>query len=301
MAGAAHIVNNRELGRRLIRGLAAFLAALSLCLPAIAEPLRDARGKAFEPRYAKRIITLAPHIGELVAAVGAAPRIVAVSRFTDFPPMLASRPIIGDSAKLDIERIVALKPDLIIAWLSGNSPAEVAQLERLGFPVFVTESRRLADIPKTLRHLGALINANGAAPARAFEAAIARYRQQQRGPRLSVFYQLWAQPLMTINGKHWVSDVISVCGGDNVFAALAPLAPTVSLESVVQKNPDTILAGGSAEQLEAWRRFPALNAVKRNALYSVEADALHRPTLRVLDAVESVCRILDQARAGSTR
>ena len=141
----------------------------------------------------------------------------------------------------------------------------------------------------------------GAAPARAFEATIARYRKQQRTPRLSVFYQLWPQPLMTINGKHWVSDVIALCGGDNIFAALAPLAPTVSLESVLQKNPDAILAGGAADQLEAWRRFPLLNAVKRNALYSVDADDLHRPTLRLLDAVESVCRILDQARAGSTR
>lgn len=301
MAGAADTADDSQLGRHLIQAIAAVFAALWLYSTAVAAPVPDARSKVFEPRHAQRIITLAPHIGELVAAVGAAPRIVAVSRFTDYPPQLASRAVIGDSAKLDIERIVTLKPDLIIAWLSGNSPAEVAQLERLGFPVFVTESRRLADIPQTLRQLGALIDANGAAPARAFEAAIARYRKQQRTPRLSVFYQLWPQPLMTINGKHWVSDVISLCGGDNIFAALAPLAPTVSLESVLQKNPDVILAGGAAEQFEAWRRFPLLNAVKRNALYSVEADDLHRPTLRLLDAVESVCRILDQARAGSTR
>lgn len=299
MAGTAHIADDRELGRRLTRAVAAFIAALLVFAPAVAEPIRDARGKAFEPRHAKRIITLAPHIGELVAAVGAAPRIVAVSRFTDYPPQLASRAIIGDSAKLDIERIVGLKPDLVIAWLSGNSPAEISQLERLRLSVFVTESRRLADVPRALRELGALIDANGAAPAQTFEAAIARYRKQQRKPRLSVFYQLWPQPLMTINGKHWVSDVIALCGGDNIFAAMAPLAPTVSLESVIQKNPAVILAGGTPEQLEEWRRFPALSAVRRNALYSVDADDLHRPTPRLLDAVESVCRILDQARAGS--
>lgn len=301
MAGVADAVDYRELGRRLTRSIAAFFAALLVCMAAVAEPIRDARGKAFEPRHAKRIVTLAPHIGELIATVGAAPRIVAVSRFTDYPPQLTSRAIIGDAAKLDIERIVALKPDLIIAWLSGNSPAEIAQLERLGFPVFVTESRRLADVPRVLRELGALIDANGAAPAQAFEARIARYQKQQRGARLSVFYQLWPQPLMTINGKHWVSDVIALCGGDNVFAALVPLAPTVSLESVVQKNPDVILAGGPADQLEAWRRFPLLNAVKRNALFSVDADDLHRPTVRLLNAVDSVCRLLAQVRAGSRR
>lgn len=298
MAGAVDSADDRELGRRLTRGVAAFFAALLICLPAVADSIRDARGKVFEPRHAQRIVTLAPHIAELVAAVGAAPRIVAVSRFTDYPPQLASRAVIGDSAKLDVERIVRLKPDLIIAWLSGNSPAEVAQLERLGFRVFVTESRRLADIPQTLRDLGALIDANGAAPARAFEATIARYRMQQRGPRLSVFYQLWPQPLMTINGKHWVSDVISLCGGDNIFAALAPLAPTVSLEAILHKNPYVILAGGASEQLDGWRRFPRLSAVRRNALYSVAADDLHRPTPRLLNAVEGVCRVLDQARAG---
>lgn len=299
MAGVADTADDRELGRRLTRGVAAFFAALAICQPAVAESIRDARGKAFEPRHASRIITLAPHIGELVAAVGAAPRIVAVSRFTDYPPQLTTRAIIGDSAKLDVERIVALKPDLVIAWLSGNSPAEIARLERLGFAVFVTESRRLADVPRALRELGALIDANGAAPARAFEATIARYRKQQRKPRVSVFYQLWPQPLITINGKHWVSDVISLCGGDNIFAALAPLAPTVSLEAILHENPNVILAGGTSEQLNGWRRFPLLDAVKRNALYSVAADDLHRPTPRLLNAVDSVCRTLDQARASS--
>lgn len=301
MARSIDAFDYRELGRRLkhLRRVA-FAALLSCATAAAATPLTDARGKTFVPRHAQRIVTLAPHIGELVAAIGAAPRIVGVSRFTDYPPQLAARAVVGDSAKLDIERIIALKPDLVIGWLSGNSSQEIAQLERLGLPVFVTESRRLADIPLALRDLGRLIDANGGAAAQAFESAIAHYQQQRREPRLSVFYQLWPQPLMTLNGKHWISDVITLCGGDNIFAALLPLSPTVSLEAVLQKNPAVILASGSsgseAEQLQIWRRFGRLKAVQHGALYAVAADQLHRPTPRLLNGIKSVCQAFDEAR-----
>lgn len=288
-------------GFRLPKLVGLFFVLFSVA--ACAADIRDARGKLFAPRHAQRIVTLAPHLAELIAAMGAAPRIVGVSRFSDYPPQLSSRPLVGDAAKLDIERIVALKPDLIIGWLSGNSGAEIARLERLGFPVFVAESRRLADIPAGLRELGRLIDANGAQAARLFERAIEGYRKQRREPRLSVFYQLWFQPLMTMNGAHWISDVIALCGGENVFADAVPLAPTVSVEAVLQKNPEVVLASVSAdlaaEQLDSWRRYTQLRAVKRNALYRVGSDDLHRPTPRLLNGIEQVCRALDHARAAA--
>lgn len=304
MAGPADPVDNRELGRRLKYARAILLTCLVIfAAGAAATPvmIRDARGKPIAARHAQRIVTLAPHIAELVAALGAAPRIVGVSRFSDYPPQLGSLPVVGDAGKLDIERIIALKPDLVIAWQSGNSPHEIERLERLGLPVFVTESRRLADIPRTLRELGALIDANGAQPARAFERAVAEYAKQRREPRLKVFYQLWPQPLMTLNRAHWVSDVITLCGGENIFAALAPVAPTVSIEAVLQHDPQVILAGAgtsdSETQLELWRRYATLSAVKHKALYALSADELHRPTPRLLKGIASVCNAIVQARA----
>lgn len=304
MARTADAIDDCELGRRLKYIQLVFLACIlesSAGVAAAPATIHDARGKPFALYDAKRIVTLAPHIAELISAIGAAPRIVGVSRFTDYPAQLASRPLVGDSAKLDIERIVALKPDLVIAWLSGNSAHEITRLEQLGLRVFVTESRRLDDIPRTLRQLGELIDANGAQAARAFEQAVASYGRQRRTPRLSVFYQIWPQPLTTLNGMHWISDVIALCGGENVFAALKPIAPTVSIEAVLQKNPQVILAAVDRPEAEAqlaqWRRYGAINAVKHKALYALSADVLHRPTPRLLAGIKSVCDALDHARA----
>lgn len=268
---------------------------------ASAAALFDARGKAFTPIEARRIVTLAPHIAEIVAASGAGQRIVGVSRYSDYPHAVRRLPVIGDAARLDIERIVALRPDIVIGWLSGNSRHDLAQLERLGIKVFVTESRRLADMPKAWNDIAIAIGGDISPTIKAFTEALARQRTRPHTPRVSVFYQIWPRPPMTLSGAHWVSDVLALCGGKNIFAELAPLAPTVSIESVLARNPDVIMAavtGSDARmQLDGWRSYPQLRAVRGQRLYAVDADRLHRPTPRLIGAIDEVCAVLDRARA----
>lgn len=287
------------------RVLAGFVPTLLVCLlhtwPATAAPLYDARGKAFSPIQARRIVTLAPHIAELVAASGAADRIVGVSRYSDYPPAVTRLPVVGDAARLDIERIVALRPDVVIGWLSGNSRHDLAQLERLGIKVFVTESRRLADMPKAWNDIAAAIGGDAASSIEAFTEAVARQRTRPHKSELRVFYQIWPQPPMTLSGAHWVSDVLALCGGKNIFADLVPLAPTVSVESILARNPDVIIAAVSGNDaragLDGWQGYPQLRAVRSRRLYAVNADLLHRPTPRLTGAINQVCAALDSARA----
>lgn len=308
--------NDCNLGRRLaayeIRGFmmrgqtaARWVVWCLLCIVhsgiANAAALLDARGKPFTPIQARRIVTLAPHIAEIVAASGAAGRIVGVSRYSDYPQAVKRLPVIGDAARLDIERIVALRPDIVIGWLSGNSRHDFAQLERLGIRVFVTESRRLADIPKAWNDIAMAIGGDASASIKALTEALARQRTRPHSPRLSVFYQIWAQPPMTLSGAHWVSDVLELCGGRNIFAELKPLAPTVSIESILARNPDVIMAAVSDNDarihLDGWRRYPQLRAVRSQRLYAINADLLHRPTPRLVGAIDQVCAVLDRARA----
>ena len=280
-------------------------ARFALCWIAVASasaaPLSDARGKVFEPIQARRIVTLAPHIAEIVAASGKGDRIVGVSRFSDYPATVTRLPIVGDAARLDIERIVALRPDIVIGWLSGNSRQDLEQIERMGIRVFVTESRRLADIPKAWNDIAIAMGGDATQPIRQLEDTIARQRERVHMPQLSVFYQIWPQPPMSLSGAHWVSDVLKLCGGDNIFASLRPLAPTVSVEAVLARNPDVIIAAGvgndAQNQLGGWRRYPKLRAVRARRLYAVDANLLHRPTPRLAGAIDAVCALLDRARA----
>lgn len=245
-------------------------------------------------------MTLAPHIAEIVTASGAGERIVGVSRYSDYPHAVRRLPVVGDAARLDIERIVALRPDIVIGWLSGNSRHDLAQLERLGIKVFVTESRRLADMPSAWNDIAMAIGGDASASIKAFTEALSRQRRRPHTPQLSVFYQVWPQPPMTLSGAHWVSDVLALCGGKNVFAELTPLAPTVSVESVLSRNPDVIMAAVSGKdarvQLDGWRSYPQLRAVRSQRLYTVDADRLHRPTPRLIGAIDEVCALLDRAR-----
>lgn len=254
-------------------------------------------------RPAQRIVSLAPHLTELLFAAGAGAHIVGVDAWSDYPPAARKIAHIGDASRIDLERVLALKPDLVVAWDSGNPRADIAQLRQLGIPVFISEPRHLHDIADDLRKLGHLTgsDATAEAAARNFETRLEALRAEYAGQRpLRVFYQISAQPLMTINGTHLISAVLALCGGRNIFAGLAPLAPTVTTEAVLGADPDVIIAGtwqGEPDTaFDTWKRWPQLKAVRHGRLYSVPADDLDRATPRLLDGAQQVCTLLQQSR-----
>lgn len=252
------------------------------------------------PSPARRIISLAPHATELLYAAGAGAQIVGVSDFSDYPAAAKKIASVGGSSALDLERIITLKPDLVVVWHNGNSASQIAHLRELRIPLFESEPRDYTTIATSLERLAALAGTGpvGNAAAHDFRARLQTLRAtyRQRAP-VSVFYQIWAKPLMTLNGTHIVSAAISLCGGTNIFEKLPQIAPVVNLEAVLQADPAVIVSGaGDAAGLAGWRHFPSLRAVRHNGLVNINADLLTRPAPRILDGTEQLCQHLESAR-----
>jgi len=251
---------------------------------------------------AQRVVTLAPHATELVYAAGAGERIVGASDYSDYPPAAKAIPRIGSSHQVDTERLLALRPDLLVVWQGGNADRLLEPLRRLGVPVYQSEPKRLDDIPDEVERIGKLTGTEARAQpaAAALRARLGALAERYRGkPQVSVFYQVWDQPLYTLNGRQIVSDAIRLCGGVNVFDNLAALAPTVSVEAVLQKNPEVIVRGGEdakASGLTMWKRYPVLLAAQRDNLYTVSSELMTRAGPRMVDGAEALCGLLEQAR-----
>jgi iron complex transport system substrate-binding protein len=252
---------------------------------------------------ARRIVSLAPYLTELLFAAGAGDSVVGVSSFSDYPPAARGIRRIGTGAGLDLERIVALQPDLVVAWHSGNPADQVERLRGLGLTVFMSEPRTLEDIGATLSRLGELAATHGQAQSavHAFRQRLAVLHRRHAGkPPVDVFYQVWDRPLMTVNDDHVISDVIRLCGGRNVFADLDRLAPQIGIEAVLQRDPQVIIAAagsaGDADSLDHLRRWSGVRAVANSHLYTITGDLLVRHTPRILDGAEQLCGILDQVR-----
>ena len=252
---------------------------------------------------AQRIVSLAPHITELLFAVGAGAAVVGTSEFSDYPEAARALPRVGGGGGLDLEAILALQPDLVIAWASGNPAGQARRLQQLGLPVFFSEPSRLEDIISSLERFGQLTGRREAArvQARAFADRLEALRRRYSGrDEVTVYYQIWERPLMTVNGQHVVSDVIRLCGGRNVFADLPALAPQIDSEAVLAANPDVIVVGDAAGEpaasLLAWRRWPELKAVSQRHLYAIQRELLVRHTPRLLDGAQQLCRLLEGVR-----
>lgn len=283
----------------------ALVLALALAPTAFAE-IRVTDDRAHELVVKKpvtRIISLAPHTTELLFAAGLGDSIIGAVSYSDYPQAARAIPRVGSYNQLDLERIVALKPDLIVAWHSGNAPEQLAKLRRFGITLYLSEPQELEDIPNTLERLGQL----GGSEASASRAA-KRYRQhlealQNRYAKqapLNVFYQLWHRPLMTANDEHLIGKVIRLCGGRNVFGELAQLTPTLSEEAVLSAAPEVIVASGMdqarPEWLDEWRRWPQLPAVENEALYFIPPELIQRHSPRILQGAQRLCEQLEDAR-----
>jgi iron complex transport system substrate-binding protein len=288
------------------------LTVLLLCFfcsnPAFSEVVvRDDYGHEVRlGRPAERIVSLAPHLTELLYAAGAGPRVLGAVEFSDFPAAARSLARVGSDARIDLEAVLALRPDLVVAWPNAGSLRTVERLAELGMPVFRSEPRELDDIARTLQRLGRLAGSQpqGDAAAAAFRARAGALQRRYAGARkVRVFYQIWDRPLLTVNGAHLISKVIGVCGGENVFAAAPLLVPEVDREAVLRANPEVIVASGSNDAqpqwLEAWRRLPGLAAAERGQLYAIPPDLIQRHTPRILDGAERLCTFLDTVRARS--
>lgn len=281
---------------------------LALCLAGTAsgavETIDDSGKLVRLPGPARRIVSLAPHATELVFAAGAGKELVAVANYSDWPSEARKLPDIGGYQQLDLERIVALRPDLVVGWASGNSTAQIDRLRRFGIPVFLSEPRRLDDIATNLERIGTLA---GTAPTAQREAA--RFRQRIAAlrvrsippPPVRIFYQIWPAPLMTLNGHHILNEVFTLCGGENVFRSLAPLVPTISEEAVLKAAPEVIMSpsepGIADNGLARWGKWKSLPAVAHGNLMPVDGNLLNRSGPRLVDGAESICRLLDSARA----
>ena len=288
----------------LLRGFV--LMTLALSAHAAEITVTDDRGKGVTvPAPAQRIIALAPSITELVYAAGAGAKLIGVARYSDYPEPARSIPQIGDASRVDLERVLSMQPDLVIAWKSGNHAADIERLEQFGFNVFVAEPSTLAAIPQLLRAIGTLAGTGAAAheAADGFERDMAALRERY-GARAKVraFYEIWHAPLMTVSGRHMISDVIRLCGGANVFAGLATLTPVVSLEGVLEARPEVVLGGSSettAEEFaEQWRRSERYTLLRKVRALYVDPDRIQRQTPRVLEGAKAVCEHLEKVRSG---
>ncbi|GGO82912.1 cobalamin-binding protein [Marinobacterium nitratireducens] len=278
---------------------------LLLSLPALAQiAVVDDSGRTIVLEApAQRILALAPHVTENLFSIGAGDLVVGTVSYSDYPPEALAIPRIGNYERLSLEQALALEPDLAIAWPPGNDAVQLQRLRDFGIPVFESDPNSFATIAGELRRLGRLTGRDQAAGqvAKELEAGVEKLAVRHRNaPPLRVFYQLWHEPLMTVNGSQLVDRMLQLCGGVNPFAGRPEAAPGLGVEAVLAASPDVIVTTteeAPANWRERWRRWPQLPAVQHDLFYQLEADWMHRATVRALYGAQQLCRDLDDARA----
>jgi iron complex transport system substrate-binding protein len=265
------------------------LAAWLACLPSFAAP-------------AQRIASLAPSLTELVYAAGAGDKLVAVSAYSDFPAAARALPMVADAAGISFESLLAQRPDLVLAWKSGTRESDVARLQSAGIKVLAIEVRKLVDIADAIRVIGRASGTSVAADlaAEKVDAELARLRHQSAGlSRVKVFFELSAQPLMTVNGEHFISEAIALCGGENAFADLSPLVATPSREALLARGAEVIFYARSPSSSRPFdtESYRGLDAIRTGQAYALTADYVMRPGPRLLLAVNEICQSLGRVRA----
>jgi len=251
------------------------------------------------PKPPLRIVSLAPSATEMLFAAGAGDRLVATVQFSDEPPAAKQVPRIGDVTAIDMERLVALHPDVVVVWPGGSNPAQIEKMIQSGIPIYRQQVNRLADLPASVRRLGALAATAAVAEraARALEEQLQQIaREYGGGKHPTVLLEVWNRPIYTVGGTQLMSDALTLCGARNVFGELKGLSPVIDTEAVIARNPDIIVAAAppseGAAWLEEWRRFSSLNAVRHGRLIAFEDQALSRMGPSVLRATEGLCKAL---------
>lgn len=257
---------------------------------------------------ARRIVSLAPHMTENLYAAGAGDRLVGTVEYSDYPEAALALPRVGGYTRVNLEAVMALRPDLVVVWQSGNAQAQLAKLRALGVPLYVSQPNRIEDIATELERLGTLAGSEARArdAAERFRARLAALRAEfsERAP-MRTFYQVWHRPLMTVGGAQIISAGLRLCGGENVFEGLPRLGHQVTVEAVIRADPEAIVVSGAgegqSEWLDDWRRWQSIIAVARDNLFFVPPAHIQRHTSRFLDGVEQLCLHLETARARRAR
>jgi iron complex transport system substrate-binding protein len=277
-------------------------AALAACQARAAVTVKDDDGNLITlQKPAQRVISLAPHVTEMLFAAGGGSHVVGVVAYSDFPEDAKKIPQIGSNREVDLERIMALKPDLIVVWRHGSSERQIEMVRKLGVPMFHSEPQTLEAIPDSVAKLGQLMGTeNAAGPAAAElrrQLAGLRSRYANR-PTVRAFYQVWDKPLYTLNGKHIVSDALRLCGGENIFAKLPVTAPIVSVEGVLQENPEAIFATAEKNYggVSMWKPYGTLLAVRNDNLFTIDGNLLNRAGPRMIPGAAMLCEKLELAR-----
>ena len=252
---------------------------------------------------AQRIVSLAPNITELLFMLGAGEAITGADEFSNYPEQAKQILRVSNYAAANYELIISLQPDLVIAWQTGNGESIIGRLQQLGVPLFIIEPQHMDDIPGLFLRLGRLTGRETVAEKKAaqFTARIEALRESYGNKEVvSVFYQIWNEPLITLNGQHLVSDVLRLCAGRNVFADAAPLVPYVNIEAVLAAQPQAIIASGSSDDaptwLGMWNAWPSIPAVQNKQVYFIPPDYMQRHSMRILDGAEQVCQFLENTR-----
>lgn len=290
--------------KRLLAPLLAVLAALASFPASASVTVVDDVGRTVTlAQPARRVVSLAPHVTELLYAAGGGARLVGAVNYSDYPEAARKLPQVGSYNKLDFERVLALKPDLLVVWHSGNPVRQVEQLERLGIPVFHSEPGRLDQIGDSLLRLGRLLGTEPAAQAAArdYRSRIAALKARYAArPPVTVFYQVWPKPLYTLNDDHIAGDMLRLCGGRNLFGALKTIAPEVGVEAVIEGDPEVILVGGRDNPSDPggkmWQPFKGMTAVRRGNIFTIDGDLTNRAGPRTADGAAQLCAMLEEAR-----
>jgi len=278
------------------------VAGLLCAGQAAAVTVRDDAGHAITLRSpALRVISMAPHVTELLFAAGGGERVVGAVEYSDYPEAANRIPRIGSNRQIDIERVMALKPDLIVAWMHGSSERQIDMVKQLGIPVYHSDPQTLEGIPDSLERLGQLMGTEATArpAAAALRGKLASLRATYAGRSpVRTFYQVWDKPLYTLNGRHIVTDALRLCGGENIFDKLPVIAPVVTVEGVLEADPEAVF--GSAEKdyggVNLWRQYPTMKAVRNGNLFTVDGNLLNRAGPRMIQGAAAMCEKLDQAR-----
>ncbi len=250
----------------------------------------------------ERIISLSPSATELIYAAGLGNKLVAVSNYSDYPAEAKQLEKVAGLNNINIERIIALNPDLIVAWRSGTSPGQLTQLHSLGFNIYYSDITRLTEIARQIEELSQFSDNPkiGEQNARAFRHKLNELQETYRHKKtVSYFYQLDHNPMFTVAQNQWPSEIFSLCGGRNIFATAPASYPQVGLEQIIAYTPEVIFTSSSMNRdNQIWHKWHQhIPAVKNQFIHTLNADWLDRPGPRSLKALEQVCHFLDIARA----
>lgn len=263
----------------------------------------DLGNEVFLKTPAKRIIVLGPSLVEIFFSIGEGSKIIGVDESSDYPEEVKKIKKVASFNSINYEEIVSLSPDLIVMWSSGFSFSKIKKIKDLGIPVFLSQSNKLSNIEELIRSLGYLTgNIDEASEiASAFVNKLNRFKKKyKKNEIISVFYQVWDKPLQTLNKDHIITDIINICGGNNIFHSMHEIAPKVTIESVISNNPDLILIGSNGKEkdlwLNDWNKWLMIDAVRNKKIYIIDPDLVVRESPRIIEGVEIVCDILDESR-----